>query len=180
MPRVKRGPKRKNRRSKTLALAKGYYGTKSKSYRMAKLQVEKSLVYAYRDRKVKKRDFRGLWIVRINAAARENEICYSRLMDGLEKAGNEINRELLADLAAYGRAPSRHDRAAADRADLPPHGVFHRRRARDRERPPQLRAPEFPARPPRARFAGQLLRGSEGEVAASAAHPHVPRADPGA
>ena len=76
MPRVKRGPKRKNKRSKTLALAKGYYGTKSKSYRMAKLQVEKSLVYAYRDRKAKKRDFRGLWIIRINAAARENEISY--------------------------------------------------------------------------------------------------------
>jgi large subunit ribosomal protein L20 len=95
MPRVKRGPKRKNRRAKTLALAKGYYGTKSKSYRMAKLQVEKSLLYAYRDRKAKKRDFRGLWIVRINAAARENEISYSRLMDGLKKAGNEM----LADLA---------------------------------------------------------------------------------
>ena len=99
MPRVKRGPKRKNRRAKTLALAKGYYGTKSKSYRMAKLQVEKSLVYAYRDRKARKRDFRGLWIVRINAAAREHEISYSRLMDGLRKAGNEINRKMLADLA---------------------------------------------------------------------------------
>ncbi|HEY6929223.1 MAG TPA: 50S ribosomal protein L20 [Thermoanaerobaculia bacterium] len=99
MPRVKRGPKRKNRRAKTLGLAKGYYGTKSKSYRMAKLQVEKSLQYAYRDRKAKKRDFRGLWIVRINAAARENEISYSRLMDGLKKAGNDINRKMLADLA---------------------------------------------------------------------------------
>ena len=66
---------------------------------MAKLQVEKSLVYAYRDRKVKKRDFRGLWIVRINAAARENEISYSRLMDGLKKAGIDINRKMLADLA---------------------------------------------------------------------------------
>ena len=99
MPRVKRGPKRKNRRAKTLALAKGYYGTKSKSYRMAKLQVEKSLVYAYRDRKARKRDFRGLWIVRINAAAREHEISYSKLMDGLKKAGSEINRKMLADLA---------------------------------------------------------------------------------
>ena len=99
MPRVKRGPKRKNRRAKTLALAKGYYGTKSKSYRMAKLAVEKSLLYAYRDRKARKRDFRGLWIVRINAAARENEISYSKLMDGLKKAGNDINRKMLADLA---------------------------------------------------------------------------------
>jgi large subunit ribosomal protein L20 len=66
---------------------------------MAKLAVEKSLVYAYRDRKAKKRDFRGLWIIRINAAARENEMSYSRLMDGLKKAGNEINRKMLADLA---------------------------------------------------------------------------------
>src|SRR6202040_487897 len=99
MPRVKRGPKRKNKRAKTLALAKGYYGTKSKSYRMAKLQVEKSLLYAYRDRKAKKRDFRGLWIVRINAAARENEISYSRLMDGLQNGGREINRKMLAELA---------------------------------------------------------------------------------
>ena len=99
MPRVKRGPKRKNKRAKTLALAKGYYGTKSKSYRMAKLAVEKSLVYAYRDRKAKKRDFRGLWIIRINAAARENEMSYSRLMDGLKKAGNEINRKMLAEIA---------------------------------------------------------------------------------
>ncbi|MGH9367945.1 MAG: 50S ribosomal protein L20 [Thermoanaerobaculia bacterium] len=99
MPRVKRGPKRKNRRAKVLGLAKGYYGTKSKSFRMAKLQVEKSLGYAYRDRKAKKREFRGLWIVRINAAARENEITYSRLMDGLKKAGSDINRKMLADLA---------------------------------------------------------------------------------
>jgi len=108
MPRVKWGPKRKNRRSKTLALAKGYYGTKSKSYRMAKLQVEKSLVYAYRDRKAKKRDFRGLWIVRINAAAREHEISYSKLVDGLKKAGNEINRKMLADLAVSDPAAFGH------------------------------------------------------------------------
>ena len=100
MPRVKRGPKRKNRRAKTLALAKGYYGTKSKSYRMAKLQVEKSLVYAYRDRKAKKRDFRGLWIIRINAAARENGISYSKFMRGLKNAGIELDRKSLADLAA--------------------------------------------------------------------------------
>src|SRR5512142_536910 len=83
MPRVKRGPKRKNRRAKVLKLAKGYYGTKSKSYRIAKQQVEKSLAYAYRDRKAKKRDFRGLWIVRINAAAR----------------GSDINRKMLSELA---------------------------------------------------------------------------------
>ena len=108
MPRVKRGNKRKNRRAKTLALAKGYYGTKSKSYRMAKLQVEKSLVYAYRDRKAKKRDFRGLWIVRINAAAREHEISYSKLVDGLKKAGSEINRKMLAELAVSDPAAFGH------------------------------------------------------------------------
>jgi len=99
MPRVKRGPKRKNKRAKTLALAKGYYGTKSKSYRMAKLQVEKSLLYAYRDRKAKKRDFRGLWIVRINAAAREHGLSYSRFIAGLKRAGVEMDRKVLADLA---------------------------------------------------------------------------------
>src|SRR5262249_25037783 len=99
MPRVKRGPKRKNRRAKTLALAKGYYGTKSKSYRMAKLQVEKSLVYAYRDRKAKKRDFRGLWIERINAAARQIEISYSLMMHGWKKAENNKKRRIVASLA---------------------------------------------------------------------------------
>ena len=99
MPRVKRGPKRKNRRAKTLALAKGYYGTKSKSYRMAKLQVEKSLVYAYRDRKVKKRTFRQLWITRINAAARLNGLSYNQFMNGCGKAGIELDRKVLADLA---------------------------------------------------------------------------------
>ena len=108
MPRVKRGPKRKNKRAKTLALAKGYYGTKSKSYRMAKLQVEKSLVYAYRDRKAKKRDFRGLWIVRINAAARQHDLSYNQFISGLKKAEIELDRKILADLAvsdpaAFGR-----------------------------------------------------------------------------
>ncbi len=101
MPRVKRGPKRKNRRAKTLALAKGYYGTKSKSYRMAKLQVEKSLLYAYRDRKAKKRDYRMLWIARINAAARIYGLSYSRIINGLSKAGVEIDRKVLADLAVH-------------------------------------------------------------------------------
>ncbi len=108
MPRVKRGPKRKNKRAKTLALAKGYFGTKSKSYRIAKLAVEKSLLYAYRDRKAKKRDFRGLWIIRINAAARENEISYSRLISGLKKAGNDINRKMLADIAVTDPTAFRH------------------------------------------------------------------------
>jgi len=99
MPRVKRGPKRKNRRKKILDLAKGYYGVKSKGHRIAKEQVEKGLDYAFRDRRAKKREFRGLWIIRINAAARLHELSYSRLMSGLRKAGVEINRKVLADLA---------------------------------------------------------------------------------
>jgi large subunit ribosomal protein L20 len=111
MPRVKRGPKRKNKRSKTLALAKGYYGTKSKSYRMAKLQVEKSLVYAYRDRKAKKRNFRSLWILRINAAARLNGIPYNKFISGLRLAGSDLDRKILADLAV------REPKAFADLAE---------------------------------------------------------------
>jgi len=108
MPRVKRGPKRKNKRAKTLALAKGYYGTKSKSYRMAKLQVEKSLVYAYRDRKTKKRMLRRLWIIRINAAARQHDLSYNQFISGLKKAEIDLDRKVLADLAvsdpaAFGR-----------------------------------------------------------------------------
>jgi len=99
MPRVKRGPKRKNRRKKILDLAKGYYGLKSKGHRIALEQVEKGLDYAYRDRKARKREFRGLWIVRINAAARLHELSYSRLISGLKKAGADIDRKALADIA---------------------------------------------------------------------------------
>ena len=99
MPRVKRGPKRKNRRERVLELAKGYYGTKHNCFRIAELQVERSLVYATRDRRQKKRDFRGLWIVRINAAARQHDMSYSKLMAGLKKAGSEVNRKMLAEIA---------------------------------------------------------------------------------
>lgn len=99
MPRVKRGTKRKDRRKRVLALAKGYYGTKHNCFRIAELQVERSLVFATRDRKVRKREFRGLWIVRINAAAREHDLSYSKLMDGLKKAGSEVNRKVLAEIA---------------------------------------------------------------------------------
>ncbi len=99
MPRVKRGTKRRHRRKKILKLAKGFYIGKSKLYRAAKEAVEKSLGYAYRDRRAKKRDFRGLWIQRINAAARQNDLSYSRLMAGLKKAGVALDRKVLADLA---------------------------------------------------------------------------------
>jgi len=99
VPRVKRGTKRRQRRKKTLKLAKGFYIGKSKLYRIAQQAVEKSLGYAYRDRRARKRQFRSLWTVRINAAARQNELSYSRFMAGLKKAGVGIDRKILADLA---------------------------------------------------------------------------------
>jgi len=99
MPRAKSSVVSHKRHKKILKLAKGYRGSKSKLFRVANQQVMKSLVYAYRDRRVRKRDFRKLWISRINAAARMNGITYSRLMNGLRKANIEINRKLLADMA---------------------------------------------------------------------------------
>lgn len=99
MPRVKNSFKTRQRRKKILKLAKGYFGSKSKLYRVANQQVMKSLLYAYRDRRVRKRDFRRLWIARINAAARNNGLSYSRFVSGLKKAGVLVNRKMLADLA---------------------------------------------------------------------------------
>ena len=99
MPRAKRGNKRLERRKKILKLAKGYRGTKSKLYRSAKESVERGLNFAYTGRKLKKRDFRSLWIVRIGAAARLNGINYSQLMHGLKVAEVELDRKVLADLA---------------------------------------------------------------------------------
>lgn len=99
MPRVKRGNKKAQRRKKVLKAAKGYYGAKSKAYRVAKEAVDRSRSFAYRDRRQKKRNFRSLWILRINAAARQNGLSYSRLMHGLNQAGCEINRKMMADLA---------------------------------------------------------------------------------
>ncbi|HMA84085.1 MAG TPA: 50S ribosomal protein L20 [Desulfosalsimonadaceae bacterium] len=97
--RVKRGFKARRRRKKVLKLAKGYRGGRSKLYRTAADAVDKALMYAYRDRKVRKRDFRRLWIARINAAARMNNISYSKLISGLKKANIELDRKILADLA---------------------------------------------------------------------------------
>jgi len=97
--RVKRGHNRVARRKRVLKLAKGYYLTKHNAYRMAKLQVERSLVFAYRDRRQRKRSMRSLWIVRINAAARQFEISYSQLIAGLKAAGCELDRKALADMA---------------------------------------------------------------------------------
>ncbi|NLK08716.1 MAG: 50S ribosomal protein L20 [Firmicutes bacterium] len=99
MPRVRSSVASRARRKKTLKLAKGYYGSRSKLYRPANEQVMKSLAYAYRDRRRRKRDFRKLWITRINAAARINGLSYSRFISGLRNSGLEINRKMLAELA---------------------------------------------------------------------------------
>jgi len=99
VPRAKGGIVTRRRHKKILKLAKGYWGRKSKIFRPANQQVMKSLAYAYRDRRVRKREFRQLWITRINAAARQNGISYSRLMSGLKKAGVDVNRKMLAELA---------------------------------------------------------------------------------
>ncbi|HFJ9461546.1 TPA: 50S ribosomal protein L20 [Bacillus cereus] len=101
MPRVKGGTVTRQRRKKVIKLAKGYYGSKNTLFKVANQQVMKSLMYSFRDRRQKKRDFRKLWITRINAAARMNGLSYSRLMHGLKNAGIEVNRKMLADLAVH-------------------------------------------------------------------------------
>jgi large subunit ribosomal protein L20 len=100
MPRVKRGTVRRAKRKKLLARAKGFYQTKSKLYRAAKESVDTAAKYAYVGRKNKKRDFRRLWVIRINAAARDNGLTYSQLIRGLKAAGNSLDRKMLADMAA--------------------------------------------------------------------------------
>jgi len=99
MPRVKRGVKARQRRKKVLKAAKGFRGGQSKLFRTASVSVDRARMYAYRDRRTKKREFRKLWIIRINAAARENGLSYSQLMGGLHKAGVEIDRKMLAEMA---------------------------------------------------------------------------------
>src|SRR5919106_808253 len=103
MSRATNAVSRRRRRKKVLKQARGYYGRKHSSYRFAKEQVQRSGQYAYRDRRRRKRDFRRLWIVRINAAAREEGMSYSELMHGLKAAGVEVNRKVLADLAVRDR-----------------------------------------------------------------------------
>ena len=99
MPRAKGGPKTRARRKRVLNLAEGFWGAKSKLYRSATEAVDRALKYAYRDRKARKRDFRRLWIARINAAARLNGLSYSRFINGLTKAGIALDRKILADMA---------------------------------------------------------------------------------
>ncbi len=104
MPRVKRGFKLRRRHNRVLKQAKGYFGRKSKLFRVANQQVMKSGVYSYRDRRQKKRDFRKLWIARINAEARQNDISYNRFMHGLKLAGIELDRKILAEMAVNDKA----------------------------------------------------------------------------
>jgi large subunit ribosomal protein L20 len=118
MPRVKRGTVRRAKRRKLLARAKGYYQTKSKLYRAAKESVDTAGKYAYVGRKNKKRDFRRLWVIRINAAAREHGLTYSPFIRGLKLAGITLDRKMLADMAAT-QAPSFAAVAAQAKAALP-------------------------------------------------------------
>jgi len=104
MPRVKRGVTARKRHQKVLKQAKGYYGARSRVYRVAKQAVIKAGQYAYRDRRQRKRQFRALWITRINAAARLNGLSYSQFINGLKKAAVEIDRKMLADLAVHEKA----------------------------------------------------------------------------
>ncbi len=99
MPRVRRGSKKKERRLKILKLAKGYWGAKSRNYRVAREAVERSLLYSYRDRRARKRNLRSLWIIRIKAAAEANGLTYSRFIYGLRKLDIGLDRKILADLA---------------------------------------------------------------------------------
>jgi large subunit ribosomal protein L20 len=99
MPRTKGGPKTRRRHKKTMKAAKGYVGGRRKTYRQARETVERGLTYAYRDRKQRKRDFRGLWITRINAAARDLGLSYSKLVAALDKSNIALDRKILADLA---------------------------------------------------------------------------------
>jgi large subunit ribosomal protein L20 len=115
MPRVKRGTVRRAKRKKLLGLAKGYYARKSKLYRSAKEAVDTALKYAFVGRRNKKRDFRRLWIVRINAAAREQGLTYAQLMRGLKTAGVELDRKMLADLAV--KSPAAFAKVAAQAKD---------------------------------------------------------------
>jgi large subunit ribosomal protein L20 len=118
MPRVKRGVTARARHKKIMKQAKGYYGARSRVYRVAKQAVIKALQYAYRDRRARKREFRALWIVRINAAARRFDMSYSRFMNGLKKSGIILDRKVLAEIAvndpaAFGNLANRAKEALA-------------------------------------------------------------------
>ena len=145
MPRVKRGNVRRAKRKKLLARAKGFYQTKSKLYRAAKESVDTALKYAFVGRRRKKRDFRRLWVVRINAAARENGLTYGQLMAGLKAAGNPIDRKSLADLAVT--QPSAFAQLAKVAGDAKPAPAKAPARAADRKARPAKAASTRGAKP---------------------------------
>lgn len=116
MARIKRAVNSHKKRRRILKLAKGYFGAKSKQYKSAKQAVMKSMSYAYRGRKQKKRDMRRLWIIRINAEARQNGISYSRMMNGLKKNGVGLNRKVLADMAVHDKPGFKELAEAAKKA----------------------------------------------------------------
>ncbi len=140
MPRVRRGTKRADKRRKILKSAKGYYGARSKAHRVAKEAVDRALSFAYRDRRQRKRQFRRLWIVRINAAARLHEMSYNTFMGGLRKAGCDLDRKVLADIAV-------HDlKAFGDLAELAKKGMAGEISA-DPEAPAEEAKPKKKAEP---------------------------------
>jgi large subunit ribosomal protein L20 len=119
VPRAKGGPKSRRRRKKILKLAKGYVGGRGRLYRSARETVERALAFAYRDRRVRRREFRGLWITRINAAARLSGLSYSEFMRGLKQARVELDRKVLAELSVSD-APAFHQIAELAKTHLPP------------------------------------------------------------
>ena len=150
MPRVKRGTVRRAKRKKLLGLAKGYYANKSKLYRAAKESVDTALKYAFVGRRRKKRDFRRLWVVRINAAAREHGLTYGQFISGLKNAGVTLDRKSLSELAIVEpggvrqRSPSRPRRAAQDRRRAPERAAA-RRRHHEAAKPRRTQSPSCPS-----------------------------------
>ncbi len=157
MARVKRSVAARKKRRKVLEQAKGYYGRKSTHYRYAKEQVEHSLVYAYRDRRNKKRNFRSLWIVRINAAARANGLSYNQFINGLHRAGIELDRKSLADLAVDRSRGVRRRRREGEGGAR----VGRRREGRLAELPPPGGASTLGSRP--AAACGRRLSAPRGD-----------------
>ena len=150
MPRVKRGNVRRAKRKKLLSRAKGFYQTKSKLYRSAKESVDTALKYAFVGRRRKKRDFRRLWVMRINAAARENGLTYGQFMAGLKAAGNTLDRKSLSELAVVVAGGVRELAKTAAKAKpivakKPPTGAPTRRRGRKRAPPPKRRRNASPS-----------------------------------
>lgn len=142
MPRVKSGVASRKRRKKILKLAKGYRGARSKLYRVAKEAVNRALQYAYRDRRTRKRDFRSLWILRINAAAKSNGISYGEFINGLKKAKVIIDRKILADLAVRDVSAFSHLAEIAKKSVMPDGGQEQDNQGQEQSGLPDARLPD--------------------------------------